>query len=62
MPFAKRKLKGQNKFKVFNKDTGRVAAKSTTKEKAERQVRFLNQLKEGEGGSSALIKKAKMAI
>ena len=36
---------GQGKYTVKNIETGKVAAKNTTKAKAEAQVRLLNYLK-----------------
>ena len=36
---------GQGKYTVKNVETGKVAAKNTTKAKAEAQVRLLNYLK-----------------
>jgi hypothetical protein len=41
MPAYMRKIKGINKYKVLDKD-GRVFAESTTRIKAEGQVRILN--------------------
>ena len=44
MPYIMRKLPNQNKFRVFNKDTGKVFAKATSKRKAERQIRYLQMV------------------
>eukprot|EP01040_Poterioochromonas_malhamensis_P009122 gene9122-9882_t len=41
MPYSLIPLKN-NKYKVVNKITGKVFAKSTTKEKAEKQIKFLH--------------------
>lgn len=44
MPYSMRKLYNQDKYKVFNKITKRIYSKSTTKEKAERQLKLLRGL------------------
>lgn len=44
MPYTLRKLAKQNKWRVFNRKTGRVRAYGTTYEKAKRQIRLLNYL------------------
>lgn len=44
MPYAIRKNK-DGSYRVFNKKTGEIMAKGTTKQKAEAQVRFLDVLK-----------------
>lgn len=36
------KLPNKNKYKVLNKKTGEIKAKSTSKEKADNQIRLLN--------------------
>jgi hypothetical protein len=46
MPWAERKVKG-GKMAVFNRDTGRVTAKHTTKAKADAQMRLLRAVKHG---------------
>lgn len=53
MPFAIRKLRGQDKYKVFNKDTGAVHSKATSLANARKQVRLLYMVerKKMEGGS-----------
>lgn len=38
---------GKGKYKVVNAATGSVKARSTTKAKAEKQVRFLNMIEHG---------------
>jgi hypothetical protein len=42
MPFVIRKLPRLPFYRVMNKNTGKVYAKRSTKEKAEAQVRLLN--------------------
>jgi len=44
MPYAIRKVRNQNKFKVINTETKEIHAKGTTKKKAEAQIRVLEQL------------------
>lgn len=44
MPIVIRKLPNKDKYRVYNKTTGTVYAKQTTKEKAERQKRLLELL------------------
>lgn len=44
MPYAIRKVPGKKCFKVVNKDTGRVLAKCTSKEKAEKQIAYLHSV------------------
>lgn len=46
MPYAIKEVASE-RFKVVNKNTGAVKAKSTTKAKAVRQVRLLDALEEG---------------
>jgi len=48
MPYAIRKNK-DGSYRVFNKKSGEIMAKGTTKEKAEAQVRFLDLLKNLKG-------------
>jgi hypothetical protein len=43
MPYKITKVKG-NKYRVKNKQTGKVHAKGTTKTKAEKQVRLLSMI------------------
>ena len=45
MPYAMRR-KG-SKYQVYNKDTGEVKAESTSKAKAERQLRLLRGIEHG---------------
>jgi len=42
MPYVMRKIKNENLYTVKNKETGRVHAKGTTKEKAKAMIRILN--------------------
>ena len=42
MPYKKIKLPNKNKYKVVNKKTGEIKAKSTSKKKADNQIRLLN--------------------
>lgn len=44
MPYAIRKNK-DGSYRVFNKKTGEIMSRGTTKEKASAQVRFLEMLK-----------------
>jgi hypothetical protein len=44
MPYIIRKVRNQNCWQVKNKETNKVYAKCTTKEKAEAQVRLLLSL------------------
>ena len=43
MPIVIRKVRNQECWKVFNKDTGEIHAKCTTKAKAEAQKRLLDE-------------------
>jgi hypothetical protein len=43
MPFTIRKIRNVDGYKVVNTVTGRVHARCTTREKAESQVRILNE-------------------
>lgn len=45
MPYKIRKLPNKNKYRVYNVETKEVFAKGTTKDKAEKQVRYLNYIK-----------------
>ncbi len=47
MPYKIRKIRNSNKYTVKNMETGHVAAKSTTRKNAERQVRLLNAIEHG---------------
>jgi hypothetical protein len=59
MPYAYRKIRNQNAYKVFNKITGVIHSNHTTLENAKKQIRLLNaiennpnfKLKKGKGGS-----------
>lgn len=44
MPYAIRKIRNQNFYKVINLKTGEIHSKSTTKPKAEAQKRLLESL------------------
>lgn len=41
MPYAIRKLPNKDLYRVRNKETGKIYAYGTTKDKAEKQVRLL---------------------
>jgi len=45
MPYGTRKRKG--KTQVYNKKTGRVLSKGTSKRKAKKQIRLVNAIKHG---------------
>jgi hypothetical protein len=45
MPFSTRKLPNRDRYEVYNIDTGEKHAKSTTKRKAESQLRLLNYIR-----------------
>jgi len=44
MPYTISRIPHTNLYKVYNKNTGRVYAKHTTKEKAEAQLRLLRMM------------------
>ena len=44
MPYVIRKLPNKERFRVFNKSTGKVYAKATTKKRALRQIRLLHMI------------------
>jgi hypothetical protein len=44
MPYVMRKIRNENKYKVINSKTGFVHAKSTTKDKAVKQINLLNRV------------------
>lgn len=44
MPYGMRKLPKKDLYKVYNKETGRVASKGTTKDKAKRQIKRLKMI------------------
>lgn len=46
MPYKMMNVNG-NRYKVYNTETGRVAAKSTSKTNAKRQIRLLYCIKAG---------------
>jgi|688.fasta_scaffold921417_2 hypothetical protein len=50
MVFVMRKIKNENLYTVKNKETGRVHAKGTTKDKAKAMIRILNKAEGLEGG------------
>lgn len=47
MPYEVRKVEGEDKWEVVNKDSGDVKAKHSTHEDAEKQVRLLEGLEHG---------------
>jgi hypothetical protein len=47
MPYTLRKLPNKNKWKVVNKKTKQVYARSTTRTKALRQIKLLNAIDHG---------------
>ena len=59
MPYQIRKLPNQNKYRVTNKETGRVSAFSTTKKKAEGQVKLLMMRDNQKKGGKIKKKKTK---
>ena len=50
MPYKIRKLPNQNRYRITNAHNGKVVAKSTTKDKAEKMLRLLGMLMRKEGG------------
>lgn len=52
MPYKIRKLPNQNRYRITNAHNGKVVAKSTTKDKADKMLRLLGMLyaKEKRGG------------
>jgi hypothetical protein len=44
MPYATRKVKGKNCYKVFNKKTKKVFAKCSSMKKAKKQLRLLRAI------------------
>ena len=47
MPYTIRKVRNQECYCVKNTETGRIHAKCTTRQKAERQVRLLESIESG---------------
>jgi hypothetical protein len=47
MPYVMRKIKNENLYTVKNKETGKIHAKGTTKDKAKAMIRILNSLEAG---------------
>lgn len=45
MPYAVRKLPNKNLYRVYNKNTGTIYSKATTKDKADAQLRLLRSVK-----------------
>jgi len=45
MPYKVIKLRGKDKYKVVNIDTGKIMAYHTTKEKAMKQLKLLGYLR-----------------
>lgn len=50
MPYGLRKLPDKDLYRVFNKDTGEIHAKETTKGNALKQIRLLYMLERKKGG------------
>lgn len=44
MPYATRKVRGKNCFKVYNKKTKKVYSRCATKENAQKQIRLLRAI------------------
>ena len=44
MPYSVCKLPNKNKYRVKNVETGRILAKSTTLDKAKKQIRLIKYL------------------
>jgi len=44
MPYATRKVRGKNCYRVYNRKTRRVFAKCSSKEKAKQQMRLLRAI------------------
>jgi hypothetical protein len=44
MPYASRKVRNKNCFRVFNKKTKRIFSKCTSKENAKKQLRLLRAI------------------
>lgn len=49
MPYVMRKIKNENLYTVKNKETGKVHAKGTTKDKAKAMIRILDKAEGLEG-------------
>ena len=43
-PYQMRKLRDENFYKVVNKDTGRILAKKTTDNRAQKMIKLLNYI------------------
>ena len=43
-PYKMRKLRDENFYKVVNKDTGRILAKKTTDNRAQKMIKLLNYI------------------
>jgi hypothetical protein len=44
MPYIMKKIPHTYKWKVMNKDTGKIFSKATTRKKAARQIRLLHMI------------------
>jgi len=51
MPYAMRKIRGKDLFKVFNSATGEIKSSGSTKADAKAQIRLLKGLEKKEGGA-----------
>ena len=68
MPYAYRKIRNQNAYRVFNKITGVIHSNHTTLENAKKQIRLLNAIennpnfkpKKGKGVDSSLYTNAQL--
>ena len=47
MPYKIRKLPNKNKFRLYNTETGKIYAKGTTLENAQKQMKLLNAIDHG---------------
>ena len=68
MPYAYRKIRNQNAYRVFNKITGVIHSNHTTLDNAKKQIKLLNAIennpdfkpKKGKGVDSSLYTKAQL--
>jgi hypothetical protein len=56
MPYATRKVRNKNCFRVYNRKTKRVFAKCTTKTRAKRQINLLRAIENNKTFASRKIK------
>lgn len=47
MPYKMRKLPNKNSYRVYNADTKKVYAKSTSRDKAIKQIKYLRAIEHG---------------